>query len=196
MNILVAIAVLGAIVTGILYRVFYPKQTFDDAEMRFIPLPPIPPIPVPITPQIPIMTNQENLYQTAKSCLGRRMIVTLGVPNLLGCASSLSGVLKVAGYLGLPPQGIAGTSQLYDFFASHPEFEKTTSHERGMILIYQSNQPGAVLEHGHVFIAGDHGLMSNDSDTGIWSEKWQYGPADDYYHVYGKLTGTWFHWKG
>jgi hypothetical protein len=142
------------------------------------------------------MTNQEKLYQTAKQSLGKRMIITPGVPNLLGCASSLSGVLKAAGYTKLPKAGIAGTSALDAFLREIPDFEKTTDYERGLVIMFASGQPGAVLEHGHVFVAGDHGLMSNDSDTGLWMEKWGLEEAQSYYHGYGKLAETRYRWLG
>ena len=148
----------------------------------------------PVEP--PPMPNQEKLYQQAKLSLGRRMIIDPSVPNLLGCASSMSGVLKAAGYTGLPKLGIAGTAALYQHFRTSPDFEEANIYQRGLILIYPSGQKGAMLDHGHVFVCGDYGLMSNNSETGKWSQHWTYPEAEKYYHTQGKLKGTFFRWKG
>ncbi len=139
----------------------------------------------------PPMTPQETLYQAAKNSLGKHMKLDSSVPNLFGCASSLSGVLKLAGVPELPPGGIGGTSALYDWLIRSPHF-KIAAYGRGNIIMSQSGVLGAFLAHGHVGICGDHGIMSNDSDTGEWLEKWDEQKWTDYYHTYGKLPITYF----
>lgn len=181
-----------SVFAGFKYRLFEVYHTEDP----IVPEPVLDP-PVTIIPSPPPMpTNQEKLYQTAKFCLGKHMIITPHVPNLLGCASSVSGVLQTAGYHGLPVQGIAGTATLYDFLRESVDFEETDSFDRGIIIISQSGVAGAVLEHGHVGIMGDSGILSNDSDTGLWREEWTLSKWIAYYHDYGKLPVHGFRWLG
>lgn len=147
---------------------------------------------LPEVKEIP-MKPQELLLDAAQNSLGKRMIITPGVPNLLGCASSLSGVLDAAGYKCLPKNGIAGTAALCAFMKKSNDFEEIDALEPGAILIYPSGQPGAVLEHGHVWVIEDeHTFYSNNSETGLWDNVWNWKRAHDYYHVYGKLNGYFF----
>lgn len=166
-------------------------QITDPVQPSTSPATPITP-PKPQTTTMTTKSPQELLYEAAKIALGHRMIITPGVPNLLGCASSLCGVIQKAGYTKMPKNGIEGTPELYEFLRENSDFAPAEGPEPGLILIYPSNQPGAVLEHGHVFVCGVSGLMSNDSDTGLWSEKWTLQTAHDYYHTYGKLNGYFF----
>lgn len=158
--------------------------------------PTMPPEAPPIAPTSPVapFSKAETLYQAAKSSLGTRMIIDPSVPNLLGCASSVSGMLIKAGYKGLPAHGISGTAALYDFLIKSKDFRIVPEYKRGLIIMSQSGVPGSILAHGHVGITGDHGIVSNDSDTGLVREEWDIARWTAYYHDYGKLPITFFEW--
>jgi hypothetical protein len=197
MGILIIIAILSAATTFLYYR---KKPVEYTPAIQYIPSPAVvpdpitPPSPPPMTP-IPV-SNQQKLYSAAKACIGRHMIITPGVPNLLGCASALSGVLKRAGYTSLPAQGIPGTQALNEFLADSEAFGVADGPEPGLIIMSPSGAPGATLEHGHVGVVGIHGICSNDSDTGEWLEKWTLQKWTDYYHTYGKLPIIYYRWLG
>lgn len=158
-----------------------------------------PPVAVPAssTPT----TNQQRLYRAAAASLGKIMKADGTVPNLYACASSLSGVLMLAGFGGLPRTGIANTSVLCDYFLGHPQFfQKVQQPAPGDIVISPSPvspQPNQ-LDHGHcgVMAAVNQGIMSNDSDTGDWREKWTLPAWLDYYGTYGRLNTFYFRYIG
>lgn len=191
MIILIVLAIffsaIGALV-AIKYNMFDTEPLEPLQEPPQAPTSPV----VPEVKEVP-MKPQELLLDAAQNSLGKRMIITPGVPNLLGCASSLSGVLDAAGYKCLPKNGIAGTAALCAFMKKSNDFEEIDALEPGAILIYPSGQPGAVLEHGHVWVIEDeHTFYSNNSETGLWDNVWNWKRAHDYYHVYGKLNGYFF----
>lgn len=161
-----------------------------------------PPITTPtilapiIQPSMPPLTNQEKLYREAKVCLGYPQKLDPNVPNLVACASSLSGVLKKTGYIGLPTLGIAGTAQLNQYLKQSSDFEVVSDYESGLIIIAPSEIPDAVLAHGHVGVTGNNGIMSNDSDTGLWREAWTYPKWLAYYTQYGHIPTILYRWKG
>ena len=165
----------------------------------FFPLPKVAaPVPVVTLPTIqsPTMTNQENLYREAKVCLGYPQKLDSSVPNLVACASSLSGVLVKAGFVGLPQHGIGGTEAMNMFLKGNAAFEAVSEGAAGDIIISPSNSPGAVLQHGHCGVVGNNGIMSNDSDTGLWREAWTLPRWNDYYGTYGKLPVLFYRWTG
>lgn len=159
-------------------------------------------VPIVATTTLPViqptMTNQENLYREAKVCLGYPQKLDASIPNLLACASSLSGVLKKAGFEGLPPHGIGGTEALNMFFSTNAQLQSVPENnaEAGDIIISPSNTPGAVLQHGHCGVVGNSGIMSNDSDTGLWRESWTFTSWVAYYQTYGKLSVLVYRWTG
>lgn len=142
------------------------------------------------------MINQEKLYREAKVCLGYPQKMDPSVPNMVACASSLSGVLTKAGFVGLPAMGIAGTGELNMFLKTSPQFEEVAIPAAGDVIMSPSNSPGALLQHGHVGIVGNNGIMSNDSDTGLWREAWTVPNWYAYYQTYGKLPVLFYRWVG
>lgn len=123
------------------------------------------------------------------------------VPNLYGCASSLSGVLKMAFVHGIPPTGIASTRSLCNWLlASIDQFEQVDVPQPGDIVM--SASPTIVeagqLQHGHCGVMGavDQGIMSNDSDTGKWMEKWNLPDWLAYYSANGGLSTRYFRRRG
>lgn len=155
------------------------------------------PVPVPAPPsKIILTTHMDTLYHVASASLGKVMKLDRSVPNLFGCASSLSGILVAAGVPGLPKLGIAGTNALNDWLASNPAFQRVNQPAPGDIVMSPSPaSPGAnQLAHGHCGVMAEHGICSNDSDTGEWLEKWTLPKWQDYYGTYGRLPVLYYRW--
>jgi hypothetical protein len=146
------------------------------------------------------MTNQAKLYEAAKASLGKPMKLDPSVPNLYACASSLCGVMRLAGVAGLPEKGIASTRALKNWLLANTDFEQVDTPQPGDIVMTASPAAPAdgQLEHGHcgVMAAVAQGVMSNDSDTGKWMEKWELPDWLAYYTGYGKLETLYFRWRG
>lgn len=163
--------------------------------------PPTPePVPAP-DPSLPPQNNvQAKLYDTAAASLGKMMKLDATVPNLFGCASSLSGVMVAAGITGLPQLGIAGTAALYDWLRKSDQFIQVSQPQAGDIVISPSKaQPDEnQLAHGHcgILVKINQGICSNDSDTGKWMEKWTLPDWIAYYTTYGRLPTVYFRARG
>lgn len=187
-----AVLIIVAIIAGILTA----RQPQKTEASSTIPPQPIPEPPAPIPAVVPQTTLQEQLYDAAKRSLGKVMKLDSSVPNLYGCASSLSGVLKLAGVEGLPAFGIAGTAALYNWLLSSDQFVLVNQPQPGDVVISPSpatEQPNT-LAHGHcgIMAAVDQGVMSNDSDTGKWMEKWTLPDWLAYYTTFGRLNIFYF----
>lgn len=194
------LACASILITCAVTAVFFSKRSdepsLDEIDAAVAALPPV----AVVTP-LPSMTNQLKLYETAKASLGKQMKLDLTVPNLYGCASSLSGVLKAAGVTGIPQDGIASTRSLCNWLAaSVDQFEEVTEAQPGDIVM--SASPAVImtgqLPNGHCGILGfvDKGVMSNDSDTGKWMEKWNLPDWLAYYSTYGGLPTRYFRRRG
>ena len=116
------------------------------------------------------------LYRTAKNYLGRDASPQDIAPDLLGCAESVSCIIRDV----LPDFPIiTGTWTLWRRLESDLRFEKVISPKRGDIIISPTGTVGNAPYPGHTGIYHDHGdIMSNDSYTGYWernytTETWQ-----------------------
>lgn len=161
------------------------------------------PIPEPVATStlagpagLPPETNQEKLYRTAARFLGYPMKLDHNVPNLYACASSLSGILQKAGVHGLPALGIPGTAALNAWLASSGYFMRVNTPQPGDIVMSPSpaNPAPGQLAHGHCGVLANHGICSNDSDTGLWREEWTLPRWLNYYGSYGKLPVLYYRW--
>lgn len=170
------------------------------------PASPVPPVVVESTvtkPKTSPMTNQERLYSVAYASLGKDMRADKSVPIELGCASSMSGVLKLAGVKTLPAKGIPGTAQLFSWLKLSPQFSQIKTPGVGDIVIYPTGYddpqiPGLPkLQNGHVFVKGKFQLLSNNSATGKWDNHWDsLEKADAYYTRYGGIPRYSFQYVG
>lgn len=127
--------------------------------------------PAPTSGQTP---NSLGLYSTAKSCLGFSM-VSHGVPIEFGCASSVNMVHRKA--FGVEIGGGASTKLLYETLLKSPFFEKVDAPQPGDIIISPTGYSSIAFPHnqisnGHVGVVGIYGIMSNNSDNGLWQEKY------------------------
>lgn len=189
------IVFLGALIGTILYARKKTSDAYhDELDARIDAAIATDPGPVPIEQP----TLQDALYTAAKNSLGKTMKLDPSVANLYACASSLSGVLKLAGVEGLPKTGIAGTAALEAWLAANPAFQRISQGAPGDIIISPSpaSPEGQELEHGHCGVIAQYGILSNDSDTGKWAEKWTLPEWVDYYGTYGRLPVVYYRWTG
>lgn len=135
------------------------------------------------------------IYNEAKACLGKHITLNPTVPDDVNCAESVSFILKNSGVTGFPAGGIAGTASLYTWLANSPKFKRIEAPEQGAIIVSPTGS-GLHLVEGHTGICGafglqfpnEYGILSNDSDTGLFSEKWNLLTWWEYYGRKGGLV--------
>lgn len=128
------------------------------------------------------------IYEVAKGSLGRHLTLNNNVPPELGCAEAVSAVLIKSGITGIPPKGFEGTNDLYTFLQESPLFVDIANAEDGAIIVSPSKigANGQITTHGHVGICAKYGILSNESDNGLFAEKFSYQSWNDYYvHTLG-----------
>lgn len=134
-----------------------------------------------------------SLYNLAKSLLGYHLTLDNSIPQDTGCAEAISKILSLIGQ-NIPTGGIPGTASLYTWLKSNPAFEEVTEPNEGVIIISPTGMGNGHVE-GHVGIFGgfnvqynnDFGILSNDSNTGLFREQWSYSAWKQYYGGYGGL---------
>lgn len=139
------------------------------------------------------------IYNQAKSCLGKHITLNHNVPNDVGCAEAVSFVLKNAGIANIPSTGFAGTATLYQWLLSNPNFVKKNYPIQGAIIISPTGYGNGSVE-GHVGVVGgfliqfpyDYGVLSNNSDTGLFQEKWSVDAWQQNYGTAGGLPVAFF----
>jgi len=141
-----------------------------------------------------VSMKEQEIYTVASNNLGKHLTLNAAVPNEVGCAESVSKVLSLAG-ISDGPQGIAGTAALDAWLAASPLFNRVDSPQEGAIIVNATGSGNGSIE-GHTGIfgafgkqfAGDWGIMSNDSPTGLFLERWSYSRWLQYYHIAGGLN--------
>lgn len=150
--------------------------------------------------QLPIPMSK--LYTLAKQCLGEHITLNQSVPDDVGCAEAVSYVLKQAG-IPLPAEGIAGTAALYQWLSTNALFKVAQAPTAGAILISPTGSGNGIVE-GHTGIvgqynvqfSGDWGIMSNNSDNGLFQEKWSLTAWEENYTQKGGLPMYYFVYIG
>ncbi len=126
------------------------------------PMPPVSPTPAAPAP----LSNRERLYGLAKSCLGRDIAAT---QNELGCAEAVSYLLHSLRAAGFQPT--LSTQELYKQLKSDlSAFESVPEPLPGDIIISPTGSSSIGSAHGHVGIVAYHGVMSNNSMSGLWDQ--------------------------
>lgn len=123
--------------------------------------------------------TQQKIYNEAKNSLGKHLTLNSSVPNDVGCAEAVSFVLKNAGITGIPAEGYAGTADLYRWLLANPAFKLIEQPEQGAIIVSPTGFGNGLVE-GHTGILGafgvqfsnEYGILSNNSDDGLFEEKW------------------------
>ena len=127
-------------------------------------------------------TNQTILYETAKNTLGVKLIADEYEDK--GCALALNEIHRRA--FGKEIGGGASTLALYQSLMTDKTFEEVKDHQPGDVIISPTTMGNGVILNGHTGICGKHGIMSNTSANGIWSQNMSYQYWNAYY---GKRGG-------
>lgn len=123
----------------------------------------------------------QKIYEIAAQELGKHLTLNQNVPNDLGCAEALSTVLAKAGVQGIPVQGFEGTAELYTFLDKSLYFREVDSPLPGDIIISPTGKSTKGSLHGHCGVVAQHGILSNDSNTGLWRELFTLASWQQYY---------------
>lgn len=108
--------------------------------------------------------NQQ-VYEFAKSCLGKDIAKT---QNELGCAEAVSYILLQLKCNGFPKAGFLSTTDLYYWMKKY--FTQVSEPKAGDIVICPTGMGKSPASHGHVGIVAQHGILSNNSMTGLFDE--------------------------
>lgn len=170
------------------YRAF--EVQWEEPEPLEVPVeaPKLPSAPV-LPPKVPTMTEQ--LYTLSKNLLGTRLGKDKSIPIGVNCANACTDVLIRFGVKGLPAKGIAGTSQLLSFLKSSTEFKEVDEYTTGAVIINATGTGNGKIR-GHVGICGNHVIMSNNSETGLWDDVWNWTRWYNYYEKYGGISTRFF----
>ena len=136
----------------------------------------------------------QKIYNAAKGGLGEHLTLNHLVPAEVGCCEAVSKVLSLAGF-PVPAEGIPNTLSLYTWLKSNPNFTEIGEPEPGAILVSTANPTGSGIVSGHTGVfgqlgaeyTGDFGIMSNNSDSGVFLELWSWKNWQKYFIEYGKL---------
>lgn len=121
-----------------------------------------------------------SIYNVAAGCLGKHITLDNTVPPDLGCAEAVSYVLKNAG-LPVPVGGFPGTAGLYSWLTNTSLFTQTRSPSPGDIVISPSGMSTKGDPHGHTGIVAKYGILSNNSDSGLFMEVYSIDTWDKYF---------------
>lgn len=143
------------------------------------------PAPVVQPPAPPVnLTRLELLYDAAKACLGQNLTAGTGTPKELGCARSLNRVAAKA--FGDEIGGGDSTALLWQALKASPDFEEISHPVKGVIIISPTGTSRVHYPHGHVGIVGIYGVMSNDSESGRWTQNYSQAGWE---HFFGDIRG-------
>ena len=131
-----------------------------------------------------------NLYDIAKNCLGTRQTLDTSISSEVGCAEAVSSILHQAG-VQIPSGGIPGTASLMAWLKTNPHFQVVSQWQAGDIIISSTGSGNGKIP-GHTGIMGNYGIMSNDSNTGLFLELWTLPKWQKYYQQYGGMPIDFF----
>lgn len=138
------------------------------------------------------------LYTKAVSCLDKHITLNPAVPADVGCAEAVSYVMRLAG-VNDGILGIAGTAQLDAWLVSSPLFKKVLAPTPGAILVSPTGSGNGEVE-GHTGIVAkfnvqypnDYGVLSNNSNNGLFMEQWSISAWAKNYHSKGGLPMNYY----
>lgn len=155
----------------------------DGEPVNAPPGPPQAPLPPIQTP----MTKAEILYKIALSSLHKDMSPEDHAPDSLACMESVDGVwLAAFGEHLLPPGKRLSTELGYRALLVDPRVQLLVVPEVGCIVISPSGYSNIGTSHGHTGIWGNFDVMSNDSNTGLWTDNYSHAA---WYQVFQKTLG-------
>lgn len=133
-----------------------------------------------------------SIYTAAKNSLHKHMTLDPSVPADVGCAEAVSAVLKLAG-VAVPEGGIASTATMYEWLKNSPWFVQTGNPVQGDIIISPTGTSTKGVAHGHVGIVAQYGVLSNNSDTGLWLEAYTLASWKQYFNGIEGFPVIYFH---
>lgn len=136
-------------------------------------------------PKITIMTKREQLYNFAKGSLGKDMSPNDVAPDTLACMESVDGTFF--GCFGehlLKSADRLSTQRGYRSMLKDPRLVEIPHNEiqEGDISIAPTGYSTKNSPHGHVGIWGKTTVMSNNSDTGLWSAHYTHEAWENVFH--------------
>lgn len=134
------------------------------------------------------VSNAEKLYQKAKASLDVDASPKDIAPDDVACMESVDTIFfRTFGYFinNTPDKITLSTKIGYEAMKFSPLFTQVFRYKRGLIIISPTGYGNGNMAHGHVGITGDYGILSNDSSSGLFKEKWTYQAWLDYYAKLG-----------
>lgn len=132
-------------------------------------------------------TKAEILYQTGVQSLGKDMSPADRAPDSLACMESVDGVwLEAFGKHLLTPDNRLSTELGYRAMLKDPRLVEISIPEVGCIVISPTGYSSNGSQHGHTGIWGKFDVMSNDSNTGLWTDNYTH---EAWYNVFQKKLG-------
>ncbi len=120
----------------------------------------------------PQTKTAQRVYAAAKECLGDSL-VPIGDDPDVGCAISVSVLLRDMCGIGI--KETLSTSELLQEMISSTFFVEVQNPAAGDVIISATGtsvNPKTLITHGHVGVVGLHGILSNNSMNGLWSENY------------------------
>lgn len=132
------------------------------------------------------------VYEIAKESLGKHIAENPSIAPDVNCANSVSYVFVSAKVENFSSAGFAGTDLLYAW--AKENLEQIANPEAGCLVISPTGTSSIGTLHGHTGICGQPGLMgngrtgvmSNDSDTGLFMEKYS---IETWHQLFGEALG-------
>lgn len=145
-------------------------------------------IPEPIIPPPVIITPQQRLYDVAKASLGHDASPRDVANDELACMESVDEIHKKArGFYinGTKDKVTLSTDVAYLILRTSPYFVQVFEYEKGCIILSPTNHGNGELDHGHIGITAKYGILSNDSNTGLFKENYTLKTWSDRYVAIG-----------
>lgn len=126
-------------------------------------------------------TPVSSIYTVAKNALHTHITLDPSVPADVGCAEAVSYVLKNAHVPNFPVAGFPGTAALWQWCQSN--MLSVATPQAGDVVISPSGTSSKGVAHGHTGIVAMQGILSNDSDTGLFMEKYTVASWQQFFGV-------------
>lgn len=147
----------------------------------------------PIGPTNGQTKNSFTLYTVAKECLGISLVPAGDDPEY-GCAISLN-MLSLRAFGHQIGGGASTTLLLKDLVIQPHNYTEVREPLPGDIIISATGtsiKPNPAIPNGHVGVVGQFGIMSNNSDDGLWSEAYTLASWDTRYRAAGGFPTRFF----
>lgn len=135
------------------------------------------------------MIHMNPLYIVAKEHLGDHLTLNPSVPAEVGCAEALSYLLKAAGY-AIPSGGIQNVNGVISWLLANGFTEQDYPTVGGIITAHNADL--SVTTYAHIGVVLKYGIGSNDSNTGLFMEKYTIDSWKEYFVTEGGSTARYF----